>query len=327
MKPIEKAKAEKIILKLETGEFDENDVDNIFMRLRAHSYGHHIFREVAHFVAHNDERNQGIAVESLEAFYLSFKYFFEHFLSGPAIDIAFPFPLYIKKLMKYQVDRCKDSELKEKFNLTKSRLKSNVDSFFGENKKHKTAYLKKNIPANLFEALKYVMDSFGGRPPAFDQEQIISELVAVIKANKLKVNENELRKHSERIAVCVALLLHQTTFDVGAHKPGSCRVSCEKTSVSIKQQSLGVEGNLVELNESHGNLLVFGTVLVDRGGVDVMMSFPLITTTAPAENWCSDEMFTIEPVSDDLPNPLVRNIIFDQPLCFTSDGKIGVLPP
>ncbi|HDU8584939.1 TPA: hypothetical protein RG682_000381 [Vibrio alginolyticus] len=96
MKPIDKTKAQKLVTKLEAGDFDENDVDNLFMRLRAYSHGNKVFREVADFVAHNDERNRGITNESLEAFYLSFKFFEEYTSSKKPLDITSPFPLYIK---------------------------------------------------------------------------------------------------------------------------------------------------------------------------------------------------------------------------------------
>ena len=38
MKQEEKIKAQKIIDKIETGNFDENDIDSLFMKLRPYSY-------------------------------------------------------------------------------------------------------------------------------------------------------------------------------------------------------------------------------------------------------------------------------------------------
>ena len=143
MKKIEKVKAQKLLLKLESGDFDENDIDNIFMRLRAYSYGNRIFLEVADSIAHPDKRNKGVCVESLEAFYLNFKYFLEYVSPNKSLDIGKPFPLYVKKLMKYQIDKCNEAHLKEKFNVTRRRLKSRVDTIFSEDKNSKKAFLKK----------------------------------------------------------------------------------------------------------------------------------------------------------------------------------------
>lgn len=325
MKPIEKAKAQKLVLKLESGNFDENDIDNIFMRLRAYSHGNRIFREIADFVAHNDERNQGISVESLEAFYLSFKYFLEYVSPKKSLDIGSPFPLYVKKLMKYQIDKCKDADLKEKFNVTKQRLKSRVDSIFSEDKKNKKAFMKKpKISDDTIGALQHIL-GFIGSHPAFDQEQVILELLAVIKVNKLHVNEAELLKHSDKIAACVALLLHDATFEYGGHKQGFCKISCEKTSISYNQKFVDKDGKPSEHKESFGNIQVQGHVVLEKDGKDLTVCYPLMTTNLSVEDWCDDDMLVIEPITEDHPNYLHRKVIFDQDLCFTEGGKIGVI--
>lgn len=324
MKAIEKAKAQKLVLKLESGDFDENDIDNIFMRLRAYSHGKRIFREIADFVAHNDERNQGVSAESLEAFYLSFKYFLEYVSPKKSLDIGSPFPLYIKKLMKYQIDKCNDLDLKEKFNVTKQRFKSRIDTVFFEDKKNKKAFIKKRkISEETIKALQYIL-GFIGSHPAFDQDQVILELLAVIKANKLNVNEDEILKHSDRITVCVALLLHEATFEYGGHKQGYCKVSCEKTSISYNQIFVDQDGNPVEHDESFGNLQVLGSVVLEKNGKDLTVCYPLMTTKLSVEDWCDDDMFVVEPITENNPNYLHRKIIFDRELCITEGGKIGV---
>lgn len=323
MKPIEKAKAQKLVLRLQSGDFDENDVDNIFMRLRAYSHGNRIFREVADFVAHNDERNQGVAAESLEAFYLSFRYFLEYVSPKISLDIGKPFPLYVKKLMKYQIDKCKESDLKEKFNVTKQRLKSRIDTIFSEDKKNNKAFMKKpKISEDTLNALQHIL-SFIGSHPAFDQDQVISALLAVIRANKLDVNDDELLKYSDRIAACVVLLLHEATFEYGAHKQGYCKVSCENTSISYNQKFVDQDGNPVEHKESFGNLQVLGHVVLEKDGKDLTVCYPLMTTNLSTEDWCDEGMFVIKPITEDHPNYLHRKIVFDQQLCFTEGGKIG----
>lgn len=325
MKPIEKAKIQKLLAKLESGSFDENDVDNLFMRLRAYSHGNRIFREVADFVAHNDERNQGIATDSLEAFYLSFKYFLEYVSPKKSLDIGSPFPLYVKKLMKYQVGKCKENDLRDKFNVTKLRLASRIDSLFAEDKKQSLAFMKKlKISEDTLKAIQHLL-SFIGSQPAFDQEQVVSELLKVIKANKFSVNESNILKNSDKIALCVMLLLHDATFEYGAHKQGFCKISCDNTSISHKQRFIDADGNPVEHEESFGKLQVLGYVILDKDGKDLTVCYPLMSTNLSAEDWCDDEMFVIEPLSEDHPLYLQKKIDFEKNLYFTEAGKIGVL--
>ncbi|MEI8654298.1 hypothetical protein P4S57_17195 [Pseudoalteromonas sp. Hal273] len=137
MKGIEKSKAQKLILKIEKGQFDENDIDSLFMRMRAYSNKMPVFREIADFVAHNDQRDRGLANQSLETMYLRMKYFLEYNSPKKSLDISSPFPLWIKKLMVLQVNKFKESVLKEKFNVTQQRLKSRIENAFKDDKKIK----------------------------------------------------------------------------------------------------------------------------------------------------------------------------------------------
>ena len=133
----DKLKAQKTIDDIAKGDFDERDIDSLFMGLRAHSFNNEVLREIADFVAHNILRNKGLTNQSLEAFYLSFKYFSEYMTHQKSLDITSPFPIYIKKLMKYQIYKCDENLLREKFNVTQERLKSRIDNLFKDNKKEK----------------------------------------------------------------------------------------------------------------------------------------------------------------------------------------------
>jgi len=325
MKPSEKVKAQKILRRVESGDFDENDIDSIFMILRAYSYGNKVFREVADFVAHNDKRNKGLTTDSLEGMYLIFKYMNENDSRKNPLDIMSPFPLYIKKLMKHQVDKCEDVFLKEKFNLTKQRLRSKIDKSFSEDKKNKTATLKKpNISENTLGAINYLLSIMVVRP-AFDQEQIISEFLAVLKANKLGENLDKIFKYSNKITVCVILLLHKTNFEYSDGSQGYCKISCYNTCIPYKQKSIIKEEAPVEIKDSFGNLEVLGHVEMDGYGKNVSLSYSLVTTNLPAESWCDDEMFTVRPSTKQNPNDLYKAILFDEHLYLNDNDKIGII--
>jgi hypothetical protein len=325
MKEIEKIKTKKLLEKLENGNFDENDVDNLFMRLRAYSQGNKIFREVADFVAHNDNRNRGITNDSLEAFYLSFKYFLEFTSPKKVLDIGTPFPLYIKKLMKYQVEKCEETELKDKYNVTKQRLTKRIDKLFSEDKENGLATLAEaTISTETFGAIQHLL-SFIGSKSAFDQKQVISELIKVAKANKFSLNERNILDNSNRITICIMMLLHDATFDFAANKKGFCKISCEKISIPHAMRFIDSNGNSVPHNESFGNLHVLGHVILEHEGKDLTVCYPLMSTNLSAENWCDDEMFAIEPINEKLPFHFQKKINFCGDLYITEKGKIGVI--
>jgi hypothetical protein len=325
LKTIEIHKAQKVISKIESGNFDENDVDNLFMRLRAYSKQNHIFREIADFVAHNDQRNKGLANDSLEAFYLSFKYFVEYISPKTSLDIFSPFPIYVKKLMKYQVDKCKGEDLKANFNVSKQRLKSRIDTLFSENKKNKTAVLKKpNISENNFNLVKHLL-GFIGSQPAFDQSEIICDTLEVINLCKLTVDKEAFLAQSDKITLCILLLIHDAEFKFGGYKPGLCKLSCEKTAFPHNVNYVDVDGNPVDVEDNYGKLQIQGHVIINKDGKDLTVCFPLMSSDLDAEKWCDGSMFCIEPLSEEHSQHIYKKIKFDGDLVITDSNRIGTI--
>jgi hypothetical protein len=325
LKAIERAKAQKIISKIESGHFDENDVDNLFMRLRAYSKQNHIFREIADFVAHNDQRNKGIANNSLEAFYFSIKYFNEFISPKSNLNIFSPFPLYVKRLMKYQVDKCKEIDLKTKFNVNKTRMKSRIDTLFSENKKTNTAVLKKpKISENNFKAIQHLL-GFIGSHPAFDQASIIESILNVISECDLIFNKEDFSQQEEQITLCILLLIHDSEFKFAGELPGSCKLSSEQTSLPYGVKYIDSDGNPVKNEQTFGNLQIHGHVALDKDGKELRVCYPLMSTELEAEKWCDESLFIIEPLSEEHSQHICKKIKFDGDLVFTASGKIGVV--
>ena len=94
---------------------------------------------MADFVAHNDSRDRGLANQALEAMYLSMRVFLEYNSPKKTLDLSQPFPLWVKRLMIFQVERCEEEVLKDRVNVTASRLKSRIDNSFKIDKKAKRA--------------------------------------------------------------------------------------------------------------------------------------------------------------------------------------------
>lgn len=307
MKRIEKSKAQKLIYKIENDQFDENDIDSLFMRLRAYSNKMPVFREIADFVAHNDQRDRGLANQSLETMYLRMKYFLEYNSPKKPLDIS-SFPLWIKKLMILQVSKCKEQDLKDKFNFTKQRLKSRIDNAFKEDRKNKKATLKNGkLSHQTLEAIQHIMSFLSGEA-AFTQDELISELVKVIVSNKLSINQDLFLKQSDKITLCTLLLLHNATFEFKGHQHGYTQISAEKESISHNTKYVNANGDVVEHIETFGNLHVTGCVVLNNNGKDVTMGHCIMSTNLDAETWCVNELFHIEPVNDDLPNHMCKRL-------------------
>ncbi len=319
MKASEKIKAQKVVDKIQAGSFDENDIDNLFMRLRAYSAGFRVFREIADFVAHNDARDRGLLNESLEAFHLSFKYFMEYRMPGMrSLDVSKPIPIYIKKLMKYQVDKCKPEVLREKFNVTPERLKSRIDNFFKDDKKTKTTQLQNfKLGRDGLATLDHLL-SFIGCVPAFTGHDLAKDLLAVLRHNKLMFDEATLIEQHPKIILCVMLLMHQTKFILESGITGDCRMGVENTRV-FTDQGAPTEDTAV----TSGLLQVMGTVsLVRPDGSPMEMSYPVFLSDLQIIDYCDASLFSnsVFPETSEWDVPLVD---LDDDLVLLDSGKLG----
>ncbi|MBD1856663.1 MULTISPECIES: hypothetical protein [Leptolyngbya] len=319
----EKVKIQKTINDIVTEQFDARTIDHLFMGLRAFSGNYTIFREIADYIAHNDLRNQGITYCSLEAFYLSQKYLMEYTLSSLGLDITIPFPSYIKKLMKYQVDKCDEQQLRNRFNATKGGLKSKIDNLFKDDNKRKMACLRDSkISRSNLEILQYLL-SFIASFPAYTQEQILSELLSVMKDNSLVFEEDKLTKQGDKIILCVLTLIHNTKYDLESGRSGECRLSCDKTSLLHSEAKyVDSEGNEVKIDQSFGNLKIHGYVPVNCDKGNFIASFPVITTNLAVEEWCENSLFFIEHQSISNHSFLSKTVRFDRTISINDNFKL-----
>lgn len=317
MKASEKAKAQKIIDKIQGGVFDENDVDNLFMRLRAYSSGYAVFREAADFVAHNDARNQGLVNQSLEAFYLSFKFFLEYGHQQKELDVSKPIPLYIKKLMKYQVDKCKPEQLKKDFNVTRDRLKSRIDNYFKDDKKTKTTQYQefKVRGQKSVEPIQHLL-GFIGSVPAFTGDMLIKDLLSVLKHNKLAFDENAIVSQKPTIILCVMLLMHQSRHEFDETATGDCQIATEHASV-FKEMPPEHQG------EGFGELQVIGSIgCIRPDGSPFSVAYPVFQSGLKAVDYCDDSLFVDQPVAQ-IPNLYRTEAKLDGDLLLLDNGKLG----
>ena len=116
------AKLNQIIERIQAGRFDANDVDNLLMKLRAYAGEKTIFREVAHFVAHSDARDRGLAQQSITAFVDSIQYFQEYVPGKRPLDLGVPFPEYIYRLFLSQALLSDERRLKADHKMSHSTL-------------------------------------------------------------------------------------------------------------------------------------------------------------------------------------------------------------
>lgn len=322
MKNLEKIKAQKIVNRIQNGMFDENDVDNLFMRLRASSQKNIIFREIADFVAHNDKRDRGLTNQSLEAMYYSMKYFLEFTSPNISLDISKPFPIWIKKLIKYQIDKIDEEKLKEKFFVRKERLKIRIEKGFKDDKKtNKTLLIKDKLSTETLQAIQFVM-GFIITKEAFSQKDLINQIINVIGQNQISFDKDKILVQADKIILCVLLLLHNSEFDYKGHKLAYCTINTEKESVSWNTNFVDKDGNKIEIDENFGKLQVLGNVILNKEGKDLTISYPIMSTELDAEEWCDESLFNIEPLGKTNTEYLCKRLKLGENLVISENFKL-----
>lgn len=324
LKELEKIKVQKIIDKIQQQEFDDNDIDNLFMKLRAYSNGFKLFREIADFVAHNDERHKGITVESLQAMFYSMRYFVEYTSSQKTLDITKPFPIWIKKLIKYQIEKIDKNKLQTEYHVLPNRLKTRIDKGFQDNKTLKTTELiNGKLSLETLKAIQYVM-SFIISKPVYQQEEIIDELINVLKKNNINFTEDIIKKNADKITLCVLLLLHNTEFKHDGHKKGRCSISAENLSIFHDTKFIDLNGSIIEPpQQSFGTLQVNGHVTIQNKGKDVTIVFPIMSTKLNAKDYCDVNLFSIDQMNEKPPIVSYKKLNLDGNLFLTPKSQLA----
>ncbi|MDC4547506.1 hypothetical protein OHV46_08720 [Acinetobacter baumannii] len=315
MKLIEKHKLEKILEKVESGQFDENDIDNLFIKLRPYYKGFKKFKEIADFVAHNDERDRGLLNQALEHRYLMMKYFIDYVYDNDAepLDMGKPFPAWVIKLLKYQSEFVDKQKFLQDYKQSITSFLKKVDQVFKINEKEKTAlYIGGSVSELFLSGLKECLHFISFRP-AFNQDDLIKEILGVLKANKINFNKDKIKYQSDKITICILLLMHNATYTYNKKELGSSYITYE---------------NLIEIanNPSQdigfGRLIIGGLIKIElKKGVEREIHSPLLFTNLIAEQWCDAALISTEIKENGIK---IKKLSLEENLVLNHSSKLSI---
>lgn len=269
MKLNDKKNIHIVLERIESGNFDQMDIENIFMKLRAYNKGYKNFKEISDLVAHNKERDRGIINENLEHRYLALLFISQyHYLEKKPLKITSPFPSWILTLIKYQVNLFDNSYFLSNYKFSKKTFLKKIGAFFKINKESGTAvYDLEEISDEFLNAIKKCL-SIVSTTTSFSNEDIINDFIGVLKSNNLTFNEREIKKQSQKIMACILLLLHKTIYVVDSKKVGRSLIS--------KENGFLILNGIIEI------------IIPDHH--PITLNSPLILTNLLSKEWISDEL-------------------------------------
>lgn len=327
----EKGKTESLIAKIEQGEFDEDDIDLIFIRLRDYSDINSVFREIGHFIAHSKKRDRGITYDALWVFHTMIQYMFDYKMKRKKFDIFQLFPIYIKDLILYQITRIGEAKLKNKYNLNYN-LKKIVNTLIIEAQQNKCILNPIDLRFGTYTVeeqtsicdLIYDLMGFIQRPTMYNQADIIDSIVDTIKINNLLINENVFKQQGDKIMLCILCMLHNKEFSLKNYPIANCKIGSSKNVYRHFDNDPKLGKIFVEDTLGYNIITLDGNVEVEyKTGFTVRGKFPFITTDLNASDWCKLEIFDCEiPDSETIEHPF-REKTYLYPIESTLNLKVN----
>ncbi|MFW0718083.1 hypothetical protein [Pedobacter sp. N23S346] len=225
-------KTQRLVNRIQTGNFDDLDVDNLLIAIRESAIEPQFdkLKEICNFIAHPN-RDKGLIKDGItRSFY--FMLFFEKYITQKEIIDFEQFPIWLKYLLELQLSLYEDKNLP----ISRERCKQVINSIpkVPKNLSHYSAVkITKNI-TDLDKILRTLTNSLFAQPVII-QKSFIDDLINLFNNIKIKFNESIIKQQSDNIMNCIAYMLHGKTIIISTD---SARLVLFKEEDQIKKMEL-----------------------------------------------------------------------------------------
>jgi len=288
--------SQRLVDRITSGNFDDIDVRSLLFELREYSNDDSMFRELAHFIAHPD-RNKGKFADYLISYSKKIKYFYEYNYNNKNIDLYKPFPYYIIECIINTIDHIDKTVLQKRFNSTSKILKKLIIKNTVVDKQDNTAYILSTAPIQIIFSIQYCFQQFFIQNEMLNQEIFIDNIIATLKKNNLTFNEIDIKNNSNKILLCILLLLHLRAFNIEDKNANKdlpyISILFDSSKYNIEQKYLGLYG-IVNMPEFD----------------NIKIAFPILTTNLLLTEYC-DEKLLHDILTSNRNNEITRPLQFN----------------
>lgn len=319
----ELAKLNQIIVRIQTGRFDANDVDGLLIKLRSYAHSRNVFREIADFVAHHDERDRGMAIKSITRFVDSIRYFQEYPGANRQLNLRIPFPKYVHRLFLSQTYLANKQQLKARFKMSPETLVKKIRDSFEVDANGDTCCLRSNKGGvEPVEALQYVTGFIYSRP-AFHLRDFHRELIEVMRSEKVTFDESLWDAQTNHISLAILCLVSNTNFLLDDKSRATCKLETENHFMLLDGERRLPTGAMSSEPKIFGNLMILGEATVNSTiSPPLRVSFPLIDTDLDPHQHCDLELFLNAKERGDFGDCVVEIINFAPDMSLTENFKL-----
>lgn len=294
MKHFDKVKTQNLVDKIESSEFSPGDVDALLIKLRPHYQGKKLFLEITHFVAHPETRDKGYIHGYLEKLTLFHKFMTMYATGRNALDLYEPFPAWIKRLLLRQAEYSDPKNILNRIGISKERLLDLLKKSIEVDSKTKSAFIQLHKMKNqLFESINFLLGSFSV-DVVYTQDLFLDDLIQVLSASKLKVNEELIRAQADKLTISLIMLIHQSEFEFSDNLNGRCEIAVRQKS-SNDEMILERRNDKLELLTDFEPISMMA-ILPDGDNFGRSLIVPIIETSLKAEIWCAPNLFEYIPI-------------------------------
>lgn len=286
MKLAERQKTLKTVNKIQSGYFDDDDVELLLIRLRAYSGSFKVFKEAGNFVAHNDLRSKGLINEALDAIGLALRFYMDYPRLNRQLNLGEKFPAYIKSLLLRLVDRFEDKELVENTGVGRVLLKRKINNHIKKSGVDECVLEIKKAGKEACNAFAYMFSKIEIRP-VFSPNELLEEVFGVLELNQIKYSKELIFSFKDKFVLSFALMLHDTDQELTGGKIGRC-------SLSFTECINGRE------------LAVVAGIDFDVEGMNITISHSIFETGLPISSCCGSSILNVDAdiVRDNLRRPI-----------------------
>lgn len=260
-------KARLAVGRIEQGNFSEDDIELLLIRLREYVGGKSIFREISHFIAHH-KRDSGLTFDSLYKVYCRMRAYSEFQFRKRPLDISEPIEKWFYDFVNYQLDEIESHVIKRKYGFSRKEAKRIFKAYFVEEKRGYR--LIKKADQDFIDIVTEA-SSFIKMKPLFSCDEVVASFSEELGKLGLIKDRRNFENQSDKLIVFLMILMSKREFHIEKNVFGT-------TGMHFPPDGFGVPGNL----ELQGTIQVPDLVSI---------IITLIKTPLSCAAWCDPELF------------------------------------
>lgn len=254
-----------IFMKFECKSFDENDIEKLLLHLRAQFKDQRLICEFASFIAHPEDRDQGVFHQALDVYWAKMKYIRDE--DKLPLNIGKIEKGLFKTLIKGSIETNHERYLKEQFSLNRIQCLRQIEKSYV--KKGKYYYLKTDENTELtINIIDRVVSTLNNKP-IINTDKLLGELLHCLKiiAKNLKnpINVKRLiREQGNDILLCIIALTHSARFKLPEGNSGYCKLRIERNSRNMLKGILSWNLELMAIVDLEGSKTMWPVMVLEN---------------------------------------------------------------